>query len=76
MDTKDAGRIGGKRRAAKMTPKQRIEAARKAVLARWAKAEKRNLNASGHTPPHFDDATQAWLRSMKNDLFPALARRR
>jgi len=31
MDTKDAGRIGGKRRAAKMTPKQRSEAARLAV---------------------------------------------
>jgi hypothetical protein len=41
MDTKDAGRIGGKRRAAKMTPKQRSEAARKAVLARWAKARKK-----------------------------------
>ena len=41
MDTKDAGRIGGKRRAARMTAKQRSEAARKAVRARWAKAKKR-----------------------------------
>jgi hypothetical protein len=41
MDTRDAGRKGGKRRAAKMTPKQRSEAARKAVLARWAKVKKR-----------------------------------
>ena len=30
------GRIGGKRRAAKMTPKERAESARKAALARWA----------------------------------------
>jgi hypothetical protein len=40
MDTKDAGRIGSKRRSAKMTPEQRSEAARKAVLARWARAKK------------------------------------
>jgi len=36
----DARCIGGKRRAAKMTAKQRSEAARKAVRARWAKARK------------------------------------
>lgn len=30
------GRIGGKRRAAKMTPEQRSDSARKAALARWA----------------------------------------
>jgi hypothetical protein len=41
MDTKDAGRIGGKRRAAKMTAKERSEAARKAVQARWAKTRKK-----------------------------------
>lgn len=72
MDTKDAGRIGGKHRAAKMTPKQRSEAARKAVLARWAKAKKRkprglNLNAG---------AIQAWLSSVKNDVDSALGRQR
>jgi hypothetical protein len=51
MDVKEAGRrgglaggkkggtIGGKARAAKMTPEQRSEAARKAVMARWAKAK-------------------------------------
>jgi hypothetical protein len=33
------GLKGGKARAAKMTPKQRSEAARKAALARWAKAQ-------------------------------------
>jgi hypothetical protein len=32
------GKIGGKRRAAKMTPEQRSDSARKAALARWAKA--------------------------------------
>ena len=67
MDTKDAGRIGGKRRAAKMTPKQRSEAARKAVSARWAKAKLGpNSNA---------DVIQA-LRAIKNEVFPALGRRR
>jgi hypothetical protein len=66
MDTKDAGRIGGKRRAAKMTPKQRSEAARKAVLARWAKAKSLNSNA---------DAIQA-LRAVKSDVDAALGRPR
>jgi hypothetical protein len=48
VDVKEAGRrggkiggkIGGKARAAKMTAKQRSDAARLAVLARWAKARK------------------------------------
>ena len=30
------GTIGGKARAAKMTPEERAESARKAALARWA----------------------------------------
>jgi hypothetical protein len=30
------GKIGGKRRAAKMTPEERSDSARKAALARWA----------------------------------------
>jgi hypothetical protein len=66
MDTKDAGRIGGKRRAAKMTPKQRSEAARKAVSARWAKAKKRK--------PKGLNLIQA-LSSVKNDVDSALGRR-
>jgi len=33
------GKKGGPARAAKMTPEQRQEAARKAVLARWARAK-------------------------------------
>jgi hypothetical protein len=31
------GLVGGKRRAEKMTPKERAESARKAAQARWAK---------------------------------------
>jgi len=31
------GKLGGPARAAAMTPEQRSESARKAVLARWAK---------------------------------------
>lgn len=33
------GKKGGPARAAQMTPEQRSESARKAVLARWAKAK-------------------------------------
>lgn len=34
------GKRGGKARAKSMTPKERSEAARKAVAARWAKQKK------------------------------------
>ena len=34
------GKIGGPARAAKMTPEQRSDSARKAVRARWTKAKK------------------------------------
>jgi hypothetical protein len=37
---KRGGSKGGKIRAAKLTPEQRREIARKAVLARWAKHRK------------------------------------
>jgi hypothetical protein len=37
------GRKGGKARLQKMTPEQRSELARKAVLARWAKAKNDKL---------------------------------
>lgn len=33
----EAGREGGRRRAAKLTPEQRSEIARKAARARWSK---------------------------------------
>lgn len=38
---KMGGSKGGKIRAAKLTPEQRREIARKAVLARWAKQRKK-----------------------------------
>jgi len=34
------GKKGGPARAARMTPQERSEAARKAVLARWAKTKR------------------------------------
>jgi hypothetical protein len=71
MDTKDAGRIGGKRRAAKMTPKQRSEAARKAVSARWAKAKKRKPKS-----PNPNADVMEYLRAVKIDIDPALGRPR
>ena len=37
---KKGGKLGGPARAAKLTPDQRSESARKAVAARWAKAKK------------------------------------
>jgi hypothetical protein len=37
---KKGGKIGGAKRAANMTAKERSESARKAVTARWAKAKK------------------------------------
>jgi len=36
---KKGGKLGGSIRAAKLTPEQRSESARKAVQARWAKAK-------------------------------------
>ena len=39
---KMAGRKGGKRRAAKLTPEERSASARKAALARWAKKKQRD----------------------------------
>ena len=42
------GLKGGPARAAKMTPEERRESARKAVLARWARAkQKQNKDAHG-----------------------------
>lgn len=36
-DAVESGRVGGKARAAKLTPERRSEIARKAAQARWAK---------------------------------------
>ena len=38
---KKGGHIGGKARAAKLSPEERSESARKAVKARWAKHKKK-----------------------------------
>jgi hypothetical protein len=43
---KKGGSKGGKIRAAKLTPEQRSEIARKAVLARWAKRKKKEEKES------------------------------
>src|SRR5579872_6538044 len=44
------GKIGGPARAAKLTPEQRSESARKAVQARWAKSKGGSAYRSA-TPP-------------------------
>lgn len=40
---KKGGALGGRARAANMTPEQRSESARKAVQARWAKKEQADV---------------------------------
>jgi len=45
MDTKEAGHLGGKRRAARMAPEERREAARKAARARWSIKKKQDSPA-------------------------------
>lgn len=39
MDTRAAGKLGGKARAKRLTKAQRSEAARKAITARWDKVK-------------------------------------
>jgi general stress protein YciG len=57
----DAGRKGGKARAAKLTPEQRSESARKAVEARWSRVHAANPLCGAH---HLG----AWaVRSGSND---------
>ena len=58
------GKKGGFARAAKLSPEQRSEGARKAVLARWAKAKK----ADDHLAPAIktsDNALLVLLRRIK-----------
>jgi hypothetical protein len=40
------GKIGGPARAASMTPEERSESARNAVMARWAKVKKQQKKAA------------------------------
>jgi hypothetical protein len=53
------GKKGGPARAAKLTPKQRSESARRAVQARWAKSK---TNSATDTS---DDAVLALLKRIK-----------
>jgi hypothetical protein len=49
------GKEGGKTRARNMTPEQRSESARKAVEARWAKAEKKLDSTMKQLDSHLKD---------------------
>jgi len=66
------GKKGGPARAAKLTPKQRSESARKAVLARWAKAKgedhivvKRTKMKTSPTSPPTETSDNAVLTLLK-----------
>ena len=56
------GRKGGPARAAKLTPKQRSESARKAVQARWAKKANGKATAA---PDTSDNAVLLLLKRIK-----------
>lgn len=63
------GKKGGPARAAKLTPRQRSESARKAVHARWAKAKDRTKTESAppaaSTMDTSDNAVLALLKRIK-----------
>ena len=50
MDTKDAGRLGGNKAAANMTPEARKERALKAAKARWIKRDNLTLGEQDAKP--------------------------
>jgi hypothetical protein len=56
------GKKGGPARAAKLTPKQRSESARKAVQARWTKAKERSTTSTMDTS---DKAVLSLLKRIK-----------
>ena len=58
------GKKGGPARAAKLTPQQRSESARKAVQARWAKA-KQAAGAATSMVDTSDDTVLALLKRIK-----------
>ena len=68
------GKKGGPARAAKLTPKQRSESARKAVQARWAKAKMETKQATSR-PGTSDDAVLALLQRIKAANNPTEVRR-
>jgi hypothetical protein len=61
------GKKGGPARAAKLTPGQRSDSARKAVQARWAKTKDGNKPVSAPTPAldTSDDAVLELLKRIK-----------
>lgn len=68
------GQKGGPARAAKLTPKQRSESARKAVQARWAKAnEAKRITTS--TMDTSDNAVLILLKRIKKTTDPNEIRR-
>jgi hypothetical protein len=65
------GKKGGPARAAKLTPKQRSESARKAVQARWAKAKEGKATSTNTS----DRAVVALLKRLKATNDPNEVRR-
>jgi hypothetical protein len=49
LNSKDSGRMGGRIRAALLTPEQRTESARKAAQARWARLSSDQRSAIGRS---------------------------
>jgi hypothetical protein len=68
------GKKGGHARAAKLTPKQRSESARNAVLARWTKAKKATP-ARTSTMDTSDKAVLNLLKQIKETNNPKEIRR-
>lgn len=59
------GKKGGPARAARLTPKQRSESARKAVQARWTKARMETTPATVSTMDTSDNAVLTLLKRIK-----------
>ncbi|MGD0868682.1 MAG: hypothetical protein ABSB88_03960 [Bryobacteraceae bacterium] len=68
------GKKGGPARAAKLTPEQRSESARKAVQARWSKA-KRDSSPATPVPDTSRNALHLCLRRIKGAKDEAELRR-
>jgi len=66
------GKKGGPARAAKLTPRQRSESARKAVQARWAKAKQRSATSTADSS---DNALLALLKRIQAANDPNEVRR-
>src|SRR5579872_448157 len=66
------GKIGGPARAAKLTPEQRSESARKAVQARWAKGKAGSANRA-LSRKDMDAKTSGQFGKKVNHASPATA---